>query len=426
MIALLIEAALRSLALGVVVWVGLVALRPRNPHLQKTVWLTVLLASIAMPFVLQWRMAPSFAAPEFLVTLTPDATSATGDASAWLLPVLFTQVLSVVYAAVALGLLARFAFGLVSVWRLQRATVPLARTLRDGMNIRVSPKVQSPATFGSTILLPENAVEWTDAKLDAVLAHERSHVRHKDCYVQWLASLHTCVFWFNPLAWWLQGRLADLAETTSDDAAIEAAADRTAYADLLLEIAQSPPPPKVAMSAARSNIAARIDRIISNIPPAAPPRRWVRWVAAALLIPVFTVAAANLQAPDRATPTAQADDNDPLAPKPIDTGATKDIERYYPPEAARVGKETLVTVSVTLDVEGNVVDAVAVDPTLGDKSWGFDEAAERVARTLRFSNPRHAVTQSRVRVKFELHKNYTGNITSPVPDESWTTTFPDQ
>ena len=142
-----------------------------------------------------------------------------------------------------------------------------------------------------------------------------------------------------------------------------------------------------------------------------------------LLIPVFTVAAANLQAPDRATPAAQADNNDPLAPKPIDTGTTKDIERYYPLEAARVGKETLVIVSVTLDVEGNVVDAVAVNPTSGDKNWGFDEAAVRVARTLRFTNPRHAPTQSSVRVKFELHKNYTGDIVMPVPDESWTTTF---
>ena len=304
MIQLLIEAALRSLVLGVVVWVAMVALRPRNPHLQKTVWLTVLLACVAMPLVLQWRMAPSFQTPEFLVTLTPGSAASTAQVAnaSWQLSEFATQAVSITYAAVALVLLSRFAFGLVSVWRLRRATVPLARKAPEGCDIRVGSKVKSPATFGSTILLPQGALEWSDAKLDAVLAHELSHVRHKDCYVQWLARLHTSIFWFNPLAWWLQGRLADLAETTSDDAAIAVAADRAAYAGLLLEIAQSPPAGTVVMSAARSNIAARIDRVISNIPPAAPPRRWVRGMAVALLIPLFCVAAANLRAADRGVP----------------------------------------------------------------------------------------------------------------------------
>ncbi len=428
MIQLLIEAALRSLVLGVVVGVVMVALRPRNPHLQKTVWLTVLLASISMPLVLQLRMAPSFHAPEFLVTLTPSAAAspAQGFDGSWRLSEFSTEALSMGYAAVALVLLVRFAFGLVSVWRLRRATVPFARRLAEGFDIRVSPKVQSPATFGSTILLPESALQWGDAKLDAVLAHERSHVRHKDCYVQWLARLHTCIFWFNPLAWWLQSRLADLAETTSDDAAISAAPDRTAYAGLLLEIAQSPPAGRVVLSAARSNIAARIDRIISNIPPAAPPRRWVRGVAAALLIPLFSVAAANLQAPDRPAADDPASDDDPLAPRLVEPGDLKDLEKNYPSKAAQVGRETLVVVSLTLDADGTVLKAVALNPTPADTQWGFVEAAEQVARSLRFSNPKHVVTQSRVRVKFELHKSSTANITTPVPDASWTTTFSDQ
>lgn len=423
MIALLFEAALRSLALGVVVWVAVVALRPRNPHLLKTVWLTVLLASVAMPFAVQWQTAPSFHAPAFLVTLTADAAASHAQVTAgsWLLSALPTQALSVAYAAVALVLLARFAFGLVCMWRIQRATVPLARTAGEGFDVRVSPKVLSPATFGSTILLPASAVEWADAKLDAVLSHERSHVRHKDCYVQWLARLHTCIFWFDPFAWWLQGRLAELAETTSDDAVIETAPDRTAYAGLLLEIARSPPAGKLAMSAARSNITARIERIISDIPPASPPRRWVRGLAAALLIPLFAVAAANLQTPD-----GPASDADPSAPKVIDAGDLKNLGQFYPQRAKQVGKETLVTVGVTLDADGNVLDAYILDPNAANAEWGFEQAAVVVARTLRFSNPGGVITQSRVRVKFELKKHSTSNITTPVPDASWTTTFPEQ
>ena len=428
MIQLLVEAALRSLVLGVVVWVAMRAARPRNPHLQKTVWLTVLLASIAMPFVLRWQIAPSFQSPDFLVTLTAGAAPATASTAPvsigpWGLTQASIQAVSIAYATVAFALVARFAFGLVSVWRMQRATVPFTRSAASGVDVRVSSKVQSPATFGSTILLPQSALEWSDAKLDAVLAHERSHVRHKDCYVQWLARLHTCIFWFNPLAWWLQGRLAELAETTSDDAALAVAPDRTAYADVLLEIAQSRPAGPVVMSAARSNIAARIDRIISNIPPAAPPRRWVRVLAAAVLIPLFSVAAANLQAPDRGAPEKPAGDDVSLLPAPVDPGNLASIEKYYPSKAAQVGRETLLVVSVTVDAEGKVLEAKALAPTPSDTQWGFVEAAEQVARTLRFSNPRHAVTQSRVRVKFDLHKNPPAEIKTPVPDESWTTTF---
>ncbi len=126
-------------------------------------------------------------------------------------------------------------------------------------------------------------------------------MKYRDCYIQWLARVHACVFWFNPLAWWLNRKLADLAETTSDDAVIELMLDRTAYADLLLEIARHPAPATVT-SAARSNIAARIERIISNIPPASPPRRWVRGAAVIALIPLFVLAAATAQ---------------PIAPRPL-------------------------------------------------------------------------------------------------------------
>jgi hypothetical protein len=49
MLALLMEAALRSLLLGLAVWLGLRVFQVRNPHLQMTAWIVVLAASLAMP-----------------------------------------------------------------------------------------------------------------------------------------------------------------------------------------------------------------------------------------------------------------------------------------------------------------------------------------------------------------------------------------
>ena len=49
MLDLLLESALRSLALGVAVWLNLALLRVRNPRTQMTAWTVVLVASLAMP-----------------------------------------------------------------------------------------------------------------------------------------------------------------------------------------------------------------------------------------------------------------------------------------------------------------------------------------------------------------------------------------
>ena len=86
----------------------------------------------------------------------------------------------------------------------------------------------------ATILLPTGWREWDDAKLDAVVAHEVSHVARRDALTQRLSLLHRAIFWFSPLAWWLDRRLADLAEQASDEAALICGADRRDYARTLL------------------------------------------------------------------------------------------------------------------------------------------------------------------------------------------------
>ena len=86
----------------------------------------------------------------------------------------------------------------------------------------------------STILLPADWREWDDAKLNAVLAHEVSHVARHDALTQRLSLLHRALFWFSPLAWWLDRHLADLAEQASDEAALSCGADRKDYARTLL------------------------------------------------------------------------------------------------------------------------------------------------------------------------------------------------
>ncbi len=416
MIALLVESALRSLVLGGLVGLAMLVFRARNPHLQKTVWLVVLVACLAMPFAVDWRLAPSFNTPSYFLTL-----AGVGDGTALQSPIaghwqgtalaaLSMRTVAIVYSVIVLALLARFAIGLISVWRIRRAASPLlhsapnspAAEFAANSDIRVSARVTSPATFGSTILLPVSATEWSEDKLSAVLSHERAHVRHRDSYVQWLACLHTCFFWFNPLAWWLNRRLADLAETTSDDAVLRALPDRTAYASLLLDVAQQPAGSSVVMSAARSNVAARIERIISNTPPARPLRRRVHVLAAVALMPLLAAAAANLQPPTLAH-TRPAGERDPMQPKLISYGGLVDLQEFYPKDAMRAGVETIVDLRLTLDATGAVTEAEVIDPTPKDIEWGFPDAAVAVAKTVTFEKPTAAPGNAKLRVKFALN-----------------------
>jgi beta-lactamase regulating signal transducer with metallopeptidase domain len=156
-----------------------------------------------------------------------------------------------IYLAVACILIVRFLVGVAFGHRLMRASTTIdeprltqrlsART--RALGLRFIPRgaesefISVPVTMGalrSTILLPTGWREWDDAKLDAVVAHEMSHGARRDGLTQRLSLLHRAIFWFSPLAWWLDRRLADLAEQASDEAALSCGADCKDYARTLL------------------------------------------------------------------------------------------------------------------------------------------------------------------------------------------------
>jgi beta-lactamase regulating signal transducer with metallopeptidase domain len=156
-----------------------------------------------------------------------------------------------IYLAVALVLLARVGVGIEFSRRVLRAAHEIhdPRATRrlasraDAAGLTFFPAtaeselISVPVTLGalrSTILLPLEWREWDDTKLDAVLAHEVAHVARRDGLTQRLSLVHRALFWFSPLAWWLDRKLAELAEQASDEAALSGGADRNEYARTLL------------------------------------------------------------------------------------------------------------------------------------------------------------------------------------------------
>ena len=161
-----------------------------------------------------------------------------------------------IYLAVALLLFVRFVIGLVlgrrlvrAAWRIDDARLSQTVASRaQSFGLAIIPQVAEselisvPVTMGalrSTVLLPVTWREWDAAKLDAIIAHEVSHVARRDGLTQRLSLLHRAIFWFSPLAWWLDRQLADLAEQASDEAALSGGADRNDYARILLGFFQA-------------------------------------------------------------------------------------------------------------------------------------------------------------------------------------------
>jgi hypothetical protein len=174
---------------------------------------------------------------------------------------------------------------------------------------------------GSGIVLPSDYTEWDIEKLHIVLAHERSHVRQGDFYLQIFAGVYAALFWFSPLGWWLKRKLSDLSEAISDRAGLVEAASRVSYAQILLEFAALPRTTQIGVAMARpGSLTHRIDRLLndSSFSQAfAGGRR--RIFVAVMLVPVALFAATALIRVEAAgqepqAPTVPAPSTAPVAP----------------------------------------------------------------------------------------------------------------
>jgi beta-lactamase regulating signal transducer with metallopeptidase domain len=270
MLAAMIEAALRgSLLLGMT-WLVLKALRVRDLATEKQLWTLVAAASLAMPLLSRavLPMAPSFGVlpshPSALKVLQ-GVQLAAAHVARWC---------SIVYLVGMIALVARFVTGLWIGARIRRRARSLSGQFANNLDVRVSAAIRGPASFGSTILFPPGYESWDGSMLAAVLAHEEAHIRNRDGYRLWLATLYRAIFWFNPLAHLLYRRVHMLSELTSDEAAAAAIGDRTVYAKVLRHLAL--PSPLIAATvsmAIRSTLEKRLKRLSEESMPGARPSR---------------------------------------------------------------------------------------------------------------------------------------------------------
>ncbi len=129
-----------------------------------------------------------------------------------------------------------------------------------------------PGIFGivkPVLLLPAGIPRrLTGSQLNAVLAHEMSHLQRRDNF--W-AALHMCVealFWFYPLVWWIGSRLVEERERACDEEVLSQGTDPAVYAEAILRVCEfyldSPLPCAAGVTGA--NLKRRIEAIMSPVP----------------------------------------------------------------------------------------------------------------------------------------------------------------
>jgi beta-lactamase regulating signal transducer with metallopeptidase domain len=423
----LVDPAIRSLALACIASGALALCRAKNISLRLSVWRTILIVALAMPFlalvmpplpifvpmahrfsVLQSpaitetsaepleaapvevaaAAMPDSAVPAFNYTVAPARNYSrpvtTPPAHAGLrTPISRIAVAGSIYATVAIFFLVRLILGITFGSRLDRDSQAIddpqtlarlhffarAAGLRSTPRLTESELLSVPVTFGirhPSILLPVTWREWEPTELDAVLAHEISHVARRDALTERLSLLHRAMFWFSPLSWWLDRRLAELAEEASDDAALAAGADRTRYAETVLGFfaAIEAAPGRVwwqgvAMASA-GQAEKRLDRILEwKGSVAVQLKKPVVVVAALLAIPVICVTAAFRPAIENidSTPPQSVQPPAPAVPAPPARAPSAAPE---PPVPSTETPAPSVNPIPTVDV--SVVPMMRVDP----------------------------------------------------------------
>jgi beta-lactamase regulating signal transducer with metallopeptidase domain/Mg-chelatase subunit ChlD len=300
LVSQLVSAAIRVFALGLVTFVALLLFRIRSSAVRHATWTVVLVGMLlqiplevvaptvslkvlpTLPTPVQPRVMESARISVPLAqTLAPASRTRTEPKGGWLAS---SGTCTGVYLAISMLLFVRMALGSWGLRRILRNAKPIPN-LGPGIFESVSFVVPgSVGCFRARILLPRGWRDWDAVKLRAVLAHERAHIRRRDWLIRIASHVNVCIFWFHPLAWWMERELARLAEEACDDLALSEIEDREEYAATLVDIAHAAAADggvlnwRVISMATESNVIRRVNRILTRGLQAPKPIGRLAWV----------------------------------------------------------------------------------------------------------------------------------------------------
>lgn len=106
----------------------------------------------------------------------------------------------------------------------------------DGLKLKILPKTDTAFSFFNTIYLGENISE---EKRSSIVAHEKIHIQQKHTLDLLFFEILRIIFWFNPLIYVFQNRMATLHEFIADEKLTAENDKKQYYQNLLSEVFQT-------------------------------------------------------------------------------------------------------------------------------------------------------------------------------------------
>ncbi|MBB6681645.1 energy transducer TonB [Aequorivita sp. 609] len=187
--------------------------------------------SIILPFVsldfLQENIPQEYVVQLPAVILGNTASEAGSNATFWM------STLSSLYFIGVLFTSFIFSFNLLKIAKLR---VSGKKKNFKGTRLILLPKTDLTFSFFSTIYLGETVSEENKA---SIIAHEKVHIQQKHSYDLLYFELLRIVFWFNPLVYMFQNRIATLHEYIADSEITRNKDKKQYYQNLLSEVFQT-------------------------------------------------------------------------------------------------------------------------------------------------------------------------------------------
>ncbi len=257
------------------------ALRDNHARVRHWVWLAAsckflipLSALIAVGGHIPWRPAPETTQSNVAILMDnvsqPFAAPAISSRRVPM-PLTPDRLPEVLWLGWAFGFL-----GISGAWRIRwRRIRDAARAgsllpLEIPMQAISSPTLVEPAVFGivrPVLLLPEGIFDrLTPAQLEAIVAHELCHVRHRDNLIAAMHMFVETVFWFHPLVWWVGKRMVEERERACDEEVLRLGSEPRAYAEGILNVCKLyfESPIMCTSGVTGSNLKKRIEKIMAH------------------------------------------------------------------------------------------------------------------------------------------------------------------
>ena len=187
--------------------------------------------SIILPFVsldfLQENIPQEYVVQLPAVILGNTASEAGSNATFWM------STLSSLYFIGVLFTSFIFSFNLLKIAKLR---VSGKKKNFKGTRLILLPKTDLTFSFFNTIYLGETVSEENKA---SIIAHEKVHIQQKHSYDLLYFELLRIVFWFNPLVYMFQNRIATLHEYIADSEITRDKDKKQYYQNLLSEVFQT-------------------------------------------------------------------------------------------------------------------------------------------------------------------------------------------